>query len=244
MPRWTGFQYLIAHGWVRARHAALEFVFDARVWRRPRRLAIALAPAFGRLRGLGPVGHGVGDLGVRPRLHGGHHPARGPAVEELVFFAVVPVCALLTLESVRNVLSGRVALPSLATGEGGADAGLPGAGDRGGRRESSPWSRAVFRSGLFRQPAYWVAMAIVYVFMVPVDGWLTELSAPIVVYRDADTSGLRPVWDILAEEFLYAFALLTLVILMWDRAGRHEEADERRADRGRPAWRPALSSRT
>ena len=81
----------------------------------------------------------------------------------------------------------------------------------------------VFRSGLFRQPAYWVAMAIVYAFMVPVDGWLTKLSAPIVLYRAADTSGLRPVWDILAEEFVYAFALLTLVILVWDRVGRPEE---------------------
>ena len=39
----------------------------------------------------------------------------------------------------------------------------------------------VLRSGLFRQPAYWVAMAIVYAFMVPVDGWLTKLSAPIVL---------------------------------------------------------------
>jgi lycopene cyclase domain-containing protein len=82
----------------------------------------------------------------------------------------------------------------------------------------------VFHSGLFRQAAYWVAMAIVLAFMIPVDGWLTKLSAPIVIYRDADTSGLRPVWDILAEEFLYAFALLTLVILVWDRAGRAEHA--------------------
>ncbi len=83
----------------------------------------------------------------------------------------------------------------------------------------------VLRSGLFRQPAYWVAMAIVYAFMVPVDGWLTKLSAPIVLYREGDTSGLRPVWDILAEEFVYAFALLTLVILVWDRAGRLDQED-------------------
>ena len=76
-----------------------------------------------------------------------------------------------------------------------------------------------FRSGLFRQPAYWVSLVIVYAFMVPVDGWLTKLSAPIVVYRESDTSGLRPVWDILAEEYAYAFALLTLVILVWDRVG-------------------------
>jgi lycopene cyclase domain-containing protein len=80
--------------------------------------------------------------------------------------------------------------------------------------------RFVFRSGLFRSRAYWIAMAIVFAFMVPVDGWLTKLSAPIVMYDDADTSGWRPVWDILAEEFLYAFALLTLVILCWDRTGR------------------------
>ena len=47
-----------------------------------------------------------------------------------------------------------------------------------------------------------------------------EAVGPVVIYREADTSGLRPVWDILAEEFLYAFALLTLVILVWDRVGR------------------------
>ena len=78
----------------------------------------------------------------------------------------------------------------------------------------------MFRSGLFRQPPYWIAMAIVFAFMIPVDGWLTKLSAPIVIYRDADTSGIRPIWDILVEEFAYAFALLTLVILAWDRARR------------------------
>lgn len=83
----------------------------------------------------------------------------------------------------------------------------------------------VFRSGIFRQAAYWVALAIVLAFMIPVDGWLTKLSAPIVLYREGDTSGLRPVWDILAEEFLYAFALLTLVILVWDHTGRADHAD-------------------
>jgi|SoiMethySBSTD1v2_1073268.scaffolds.fasta_scaffold02009_9 lycopene cyclase domain-containing protein len=88
----------------------------------------------------------------------------------------------------------------------------------------------VFRTGIFRQAAYWVAMAIVFAFMIPVDGWLTKLSAPIVLYREADTSGLRPVWDILAEEFLYAFALLTLVILVWDRAGRSERAPDGATD--------------
>ena len=77
----------------------------------------------------------------------------------------------------------------------------------------------VLRTGLFRHRAYWVAMAIVFAFMIPVDGWLTKLSAPIVIYRPADVSGGRPVWDILAEEFAYAFALITLVLLCWERAG-------------------------
>ena len=81
----------------------------------------------------------------------------------------------------------------------------------------------VFRSGLFREGAFWIAMAIVFGFMVPVDGWLTKLSAPVVIYRAGDTSGLRPVWDIPLEEFAYAFALLTLVILVWDRLDARED---------------------
>ena len=78
----------------------------------------------------------------------------------------------------------------------------------------------VLRTGLFRQRAYWISLAICLAFMIPVDGWLTKLSAPIVVYRDADTSGIRPVWDILLEEYAYAFAMLTLVMACWDRLGQ------------------------
>jgi lycopene cyclase domain-containing protein len=62
-------------------------------------------------------------------------------------------------------------------------------------------------------------LAICLAFMIPVDGWLTKLSAPIVVYRDADVSGLRPVWDILVEEYAYAFALLTAAMVCWERLG-------------------------
>ena len=80
----------------------------------------------------------------------------------------------------------------------------------------------MLRTGLFRQRAYWLALLICLAFMVPVDGWLTKLSAPIVFYDDADTTAVRPVWDILAEEFVYAFALLTLVMLVWDHLGREE----------------------
>jgi len=80
----------------------------------------------------------------------------------------------------------------------------------------------VLRTGIFRDVAYWIALAICLAFMIPVDGWLTKLSAPIVLYRPSDTSELRPVWDILAEEYLYAFAMLTLVMVTWDRLGRRQ----------------------
>jgi lycopene cyclase domain-containing protein len=84
----------------------------------------------------------------------------------------------------------------------------------------------VWRTGLFRQRSYWISLVIVFGFMVAVDGWLTKLSAPIVIYNASDVSGWRPVWDILAEEYCYAFALITLVLLCWVRAGDSEPADE------------------
>jgi lycopene cyclase domain-containing protein len=82
----------------------------------------------------------------------------------------------------------------------------------------------VLRTGLFRQPAYWISMGICFAFMIPVDGWLTKRSAPIVTYRPDDTSGLTPIWDIPLEEYVYAFALLTLVMLVWDALGAREHA--------------------
>lgn len=82
----------------------------------------------------------------------------------------------------------------------------------------------VLRTGLFRQAAYWISMAICLAFMIPVDGWLTKLSAPIVVYRSEDTTGVRPIWDVLIEEYAYAFAVLTGVMLAWDWLGQRQLA--------------------
>jgi len=83
---------------------------------------------------------------------------------------------------------------------------------------------AVFRTGIFRSLAYWLSMLIVFGFMIPVDGWLTKLTAPIVIYNDDDTSAIRPIWDILLEEYVYAFALITLVLVMWQWSGRRDAA--------------------
>ena len=39
-----------------------------------------------------------------------------------------------------------------------------------------------FKSGIFATAQYWWTMLIIFAFQIPVDGWLTKLSAPIVIY--------------------------------------------------------------
>jgi len=82
----------------------LELVVGARVWRRPRRLALALAPAL--------VAFVAWDLVAIARsqwtfasqyVTGWELPGDLP-VEELAFFVVIPICGLLSLEAVRRLL--------------------------------------------------------------------------------------------------------------------------------------------
>ncbi|HVL93247.1 MAG TPA: lycopene cyclase domain-containing protein [Acidimicrobiales bacterium] len=80
------------------------------------------------------------------------------------------------------------------------------------------------RTGIFRMPAYWIAMAIVFAFQIPVDGWMTKLSDPIVIYNPEVLSGWRWPLDIPTEEFAYAWAMLTMAIVLWERAGRRQAA--------------------
>ena len=60
-------------------------------------------------------------------------------------------------------------------------------------------------------------MAIVLGFQIPVDGWLTKLSSPIVIYDDSHTSGVRFPFDIPVEDFLFGWAMVTAVLLLWVR---------------------------
>lgn len=76
---------------------------------------------------------------------------------------------------------------------------------------------AVLRTGLFRRRAYWMSMVIVVGFQILVDGWLTKLSAPIVLYDEHHTSGIRFPFDIPVEDFLFGWALVTAVLLLWER---------------------------
>lgn len=81
---------------------------------------------------------------------------------------------------------------------------------------------AVWRTGLFRRAAYWISMAIVVGFQILVDGWLTKLSAPIVIYDERHTSGVRFPFDIPVEDFLFGWAMVTAVLLLWERQRRRE----------------------
>lgn len=87
-----------------------------------------------------------------------------------------------------------------------------------------------WRTGLFRTPSYWLTMAICFGFMIPVNGWLTKLSAPIVNYDDDQRLLPRTVLDIPAEDFLFGFALLTLVLLSWVRHGVEDRPRRKSTD--------------
>lgn len=78
------------------------------------------------------------------------------------------------------------------------------------------------RTGIFRSAQYWVAMAIVFGFQMLVDGWLTKLSAPIVLYEPSQHAGVRFPWDIPVEDFGFGFAMVTLTLISWIRLGRRE----------------------
>jgi lycopene cyclase domain-containing protein len=98
------FQYLLLMALCAVITLPLEFVFGARVWRRPRRLLSALVPTVAVFA--------VWDVAAIARDHWGFSsryttgwllPGDVP-VEELVFFVVIATCGLLTLEAVRNIL--------------------------------------------------------------------------------------------------------------------------------------------
>lgn len=79
------------------------------------------------------------------------------------------------------------------------------------------------RTGLFATAQYWLSMVIVFAFMILVDGWLTKLSAPIVLYDPGQIIGLRIPWDIPVEDYLFGFSMITLTMVLWIRRGRLPE---------------------
>lgn len=81
------------------------------------------------------------------------------------------------------------------------------------------------RTGIFRSLRYWLSMAIVFFFQIWVDGWLTKLSNPIVLYNPDEFSGVRFPWDIPIEDFGFGFAMLTLTMIVWIRLGRRDRTE-------------------
>ena len=73
----------------------------------------------------------------------------------------------------------------------------------------------VLRTGLLRQGRFWLTMAIVLGFQVPVDGFLTKAEGTIVHYDDAVISGIRVPWHIPIEDFGFGFAMITLTLALW-----------------------------
>jgi lycopene beta-cyclase len=82
----------------------LEFVFGARVWRRPRRLATALVPTVAVFVAWDLVAIARGHWDFSSRYVTGLRLPGDLPLEELVFFVVIPICGLLTLEAVRSIL--------------------------------------------------------------------------------------------------------------------------------------------
>ena len=80
---------------------------------------------------------------------------------------------------------------------------------------------------MLRRHTYWIAFGIILFFQVIVDGWLTKLTAPIVIYARQHFSGIRFPWDIPVEDYLFGWAMCTLALLLWERqADPSDEAPE------------------
>ena len=102
------YQYLLLMAACLVVTLPLEVVLGARVWRRPRRLLAAVVPPA--------LIFSLWDVAAIARHHwsyarryvtGWDLPGHLP-VEEVVFFVVIPVCALLTFEVVGRI-GGRAA---------------------------------------------------------------------------------------------------------------------------------------
>jgi len=98
------YQYLLLMGLCLVITLPLEFVFGARVWRRPRRLVAAMALPVALFVVWDVVAIARHHWGYNPRYVTGWNLPFDLPVEELAFFLVIPICSLLTLEAVRRVL--------------------------------------------------------------------------------------------------------------------------------------------
>lgn len=77
----------------------------------------------------------------------------------------------------------------------------------------------VTRARVVRTRSFWIAWVVVALFQIPVDGLLTRLSDPVVIYTPGTYLGVRLLDAIPIEDFLYGFALVLATISVWVRLG-------------------------
>ncbi|MDP9389341.1 MAG: lycopene cyclase domain-containing protein [Actinomycetota bacterium] len=99
------YQYLMLMGLCLLITLPLEFLFGARVWRRPRRLLAALLPPAAVLIVWDMIAVARDHWSFNEKYTTGWEIAPGFPLDEVVFFLAIPICALLTFEAVRNVLA-------------------------------------------------------------------------------------------------------------------------------------------
>jgi lycopene cyclase domain-containing protein len=73
------------------------------------------------------------------------------------------------------------------------------------------------------QRRFWVSLAILFVFKIPSNGYLT--GRPIVLYNPEYFLGIR-LGTIPVEDFLYGFGLITMSLVLWEFFVRREEEHE------------------
>lgn len=98
------YQYLLLMGGCLAITLPLEFGFRARVWRRPRRLVRALWLPLLIFAVWDAVAIARDHWDFNDRYVTGWELPLDVPVEELAFFLVIPICSLLTYETVKRIL--------------------------------------------------------------------------------------------------------------------------------------------
>jgi lycopene cyclase domain-containing protein len=98
-------QYLLVLGVCIVVTLPLELVIGARVWRRPARLARAVLPGAAILLAWDFWATAAGHWRFNPELTTGLRLPFGVPIDEVLFFLVIPICGLLTLEAVRTLLA-------------------------------------------------------------------------------------------------------------------------------------------
>jgi len=101
------FQYLLLMGACVAITLPLEFVFRARVYRRPRRLLAAMAVPVLLFVLWDVIAIERDHWTFNPQYVTGWTIPPNLPFEELVFFVVIPICALLSYEAVSWILGRR-----------------------------------------------------------------------------------------------------------------------------------------